>query len=359
MLSSHNSYHLAPGAAINQLLSSPLAQSMLQPELFLPQAWQYSHRSLTQQLDEGVRSLELDVHADPEGGRYAQSAGLRLAGQSGVLDVPELREPGFKVFHLPDFDFNSTCFLLTDCLAEVRRWSERNPGHLPVVIFVETKQPGDVAAALGPDAVATIEAMLAASLLPGPDSLTPSLELNASGLAALEDEIRSVFDGASLLTPDNVAALLPGAGAVGLAEHLLVPPSNASCPWPDLDVMRGKVLFALTFGGEEQAAVYEELHPPGSPGALFWPVSSSGFDAPWPAVFYNSALSLGPEEAKAAGAPPGGLPANISAYIDEWVEESNQRAGEGYIVRARADQDTSKPPLCVPIGPGCCNLLKV
>jgi hypothetical protein len=63
------------------------------------------------------------VHADPEGGRYAQSAGQRLAGQSGLLDVPALRQPGFKVFHLPDFDFNSTCFLLTDCLAEVRRWS--------------------------------------------------------------------------------------------------------------------------------------------------------------------------------------------------------------------------------------------
>lgn len=61
------------------------------------------------------------------------------------------------------------------------------------------------------------------------------------------------------------------------------------------------------------------------------------------------------------------LAANISAtfassilpQIDEWVEESNMRASEGYNVRARADQDTSKPPLCLPIGPGCCNLLKV
>ena len=123
----------------------------------------------------GVRSLELDVHADPQGGPDAQSAGLRLAGQSGVLDVPALRQPGFKVgggpvvavgsqpaveaflllpcrcvlgsaawraspnvrylasyplpanppqvFHLNDFDYNSTCLLLTDCLAEVQRWS--------------------------------------------------------------------------------------------------------------------------------------------------------------------------------------------------------------------------------------------
>ena len=119
-----------------------------------------------------------------------------------------------QVFHLPDFDFNSTCWLLADCLGEVRRWSgaaspllltpiaaarratlvpalvllarrrrgcptaclqhpaapvgrcacaERNPGHLPVVIYIEAKQPDDVAAALGPDAVAAIEALLAAS----------------------------------------------------------------------------------------------------------------------------------------------------------------------------------------------------
>jgi len=45
----------------------------------------------------GVRAIELDVHADPQGGRYAQSAGLRLAGQSAVLEVPQLLLPGFKV----------------------------------------------------------------------------------------------------------------------------------------------------------------------------------------------------------------------------------------------------------------------
>ena len=39
-------------------------------------------------LHAGVRSVELDVHADPEGGRYAQSAGLRLAGRSGLLAAP-------------------------------------------------------------------------------------------------------------------------------------------------------------------------------------------------------------------------------------------------------------------------------
>ncbi len=73
--------------------------------------------------------------------------------------------------------------------------------------------------------------------------------------------------------------------------------------------------------------MYEELHPPGSPGGLFWPVSSLGFDAPWPAVFYTSALSLGPEEAKAAGAPPGGLPANVSAYVSRQGQETTMHGG--------------------------------
>ncbi len=44
----------------------------------------------------GVRGFEIDVHADPEGGRYAQVAGLRLAGLNGTLPYRDLYEPGFK-----------------------------------------------------------------------------------------------------------------------------------------------------------------------------------------------------------------------------------------------------------------------
>lgn len=34
---------------------------------------------------------------DPHGGLYAQAAGLKLANESGWLDDPELKLPGFKV----------------------------------------------------------------------------------------------------------------------------------------------------------------------------------------------------------------------------------------------------------------------
>lgn len=44
----------------------------------------------------GVRGFEIDIHADPEGGRYAQVAGLRLAGLNGTLPYRDLYEPGFK-----------------------------------------------------------------------------------------------------------------------------------------------------------------------------------------------------------------------------------------------------------------------
>lgn len=45
----------------------------------------------------GVRGVEIDVHADPEGGLYSAAAGLRLAGVNGYRNDSELFEPGFKV----------------------------------------------------------------------------------------------------------------------------------------------------------------------------------------------------------------------------------------------------------------------
>lgn len=64
VLGSHNSYHLAPPAellaALGGLADGPLL------------AWQSSQATLTQQLDAGVRALELDAYWDPQGGAYAQ-----------------------------------------------------------------------------------------------------------------------------------------------------------------------------------------------------------------------------------------------------------------------------------------------
>lgn len=41
------------------------------------------------------------------------------------------------MFHIPDIDFNSTCYTLKDCLQEVKDWSSANPDHIPVFISIE------------------------------------------------------------------------------------------------------------------------------------------------------------------------------------------------------------------------------
>ena len=45
----------------------------------------------------GVRSLEIDIFPDPNGGTYDQSVVLRLAGVDGWMNDSALQQPGFKV----------------------------------------------------------------------------------------------------------------------------------------------------------------------------------------------------------------------------------------------------------------------
>jgi hypothetical protein len=138
VLATHNSYHETVDPAVRALLGGPLGRALVPQSNFLPEAWEYSHLTLKQQLDRGVRALELDAHADPEGGRYAQPAGLALAGVAAPLDNKSAwAKPGFKVFHAVDFDFRSSCATLVSCLGAVRRWSDSHPTHAPITIFLE------------------------------------------------------------------------------------------------------------------------------------------------------------------------------------------------------------------------------
>lgn len=127
VLGTHNSYHSAPPQDLfSQFgsLAAPLQARRLAPVLaccscrcrrscsgsrqstpaLLPlplplprQAWQYSHAPLAQQLDAGVRALELDAYWDPApAGLYGQAAALRMLGRSGWLPGAEFTQPGFK-----------------------------------------------------------------------------------------------------------------------------------------------------------------------------------------------------------------------------------------------------------------------
>jgi|GEM_PF-1156615 len=162
------------------------------PRMALARGWRYSHVPLRQQLEaQGVRQIELDV-------RY--SGGQVVVG------------------HLPLIDGRSTCRTLAGCLAQVKAWSDANPSHLPLFVFIEPKE-----------------------------HLTPS---NLDGrLEVLDQTIAKVFPREALLTPHDV---------VGKARSLKEAIQTRG--WPSLESTRGKVVFVL-FGRENHTRAYGEGRP--------------------------------------------------------------------------------------------------
>jgi hypothetical protein len=220
VVGSHNSYHLRPDPAVLDGIAA-FAGEQAAREL------DYEHLPLTEQLDEhGVRQLEIDVYADPDGGRFAQRPLAALVGLPTESGEPDLDRPGFKVLHQVDVDFASTCLTFVACLSEVEAWSSQNPDHVPVMVMVETKQQSLSEATGG-----SVDAL-------GVD-LTEVLTFDRATFDALEAEILSVFDRDRIITPDDVRG-----EAATLEEAVL-----AGDAWPTLDDAAGKVLFSLVDTG--------------------------------------------------------------------------------------------------------------
>lgn len=189
VIGTHNSYHLRPP---DEIMEAMMAASRR------VEAWDYSHLPLDKQLDNGVRSFELDLHHFTE---------------------------GFAVMHVPVVDEESSCPLFRDCLEVVRAWSHGHPGHFPISFLLEFKIDE---AALGGK---------------------PLKKLDAAMLDSLEQEIVSVFPRDGILAPDDVrgnAQTLRDA----VQEH----------GWPEVKETLGKVFFVLHNRTELRAA-YTEGHP--------------------------------------------------------------------------------------------------
>lgn len=235
VLGSHNSYHVRPRRAAFE-------------------EWEYTHLPLDQQFaTQGIRQIELDVFADPDGGLYANPVGAR----GEAFDVPELSSPGFKVLHVQDLDFRSNCWTFVDCLTSVKLWSDANPTHVPLMILVEAKD--DI-------------------LFPG---LTVPVQIGAPELDALDAEILSVFPIEQIITPDEVRG-----------AHATLEEAVTTDGWPTLGESRGRVLFALDNGGRVKAA-YIAGHP-SLAGRLLFTDSSPGEPE---AAFVKRNGPLGNEEA--------------------------------------------------------------
>ncbi len=222
---SHNSYHVAPEAPILQWLAwGASVVPEIASALGDPQQLNYTHAPLTTQLERGVRSFELDIFADPTGGRFANP----LLPQLLHLDVARptgMDAPGMKVVHIQDIDFRSTCPTLVGCLGELRAWSDANPDHLPIVINLELKDDE----------------------LPAPFDGTSIVEFDAAQLDAVDAEIAGVL-GDRLITPDDVR---------GDAPDLRTAVSTVG--WPSVAESRGRFLFFID--NADTRDLYLQGHP--------------------------------------------------------------------------------------------------
>jgi hypothetical protein len=270
VLGTHNSYHIAP--------APPMLAALGERSRNID----YTHRPLVEQLERGIRKFELDVFADPEGGRYARPAAFRMV--KGLDPVgPRLLEPGFKVLHTQDVDYRTTCDTLKGCLTMIRDWSTSHPWHVPIMVMIEAKDatPDD------PDGIGFVK----------------PIPVGVAELRALDDEIRSVFDNNHVVTPDRVRG-----GHATLAEAI------RSGGWPVLRAVRGKLLFALD-NTDQHRIDYLRGNPSLEGRMLF--VSSA---PPEPsAAFIKMNEALGEEEGRI-----------------------RQRVREGFLVRTRADIPTDE-----------------
>ena len=243
VIGSHNSYHAGLGPHEMEFLRArnPKAADALS----------YSHPALDQQLNDGVRQIELDIYADSKGGLYSHPAWPKLMADAGIARDPDFDpqhlfdKPGFKVMHVQDLDYRSNCQPFIGCLQTVRRWSKAHPGHLPIFILIETKESRE-----HPE------------FMTQPEAFTPEI------FNALDAEIRSVFREEEIITPDQVR------GARSTLEEAVLKDG-----WLCLQRSLGKVVFLMD--QRKVGPIYVQGHPalrgrviftnarPGEPDAAF------------------------------------------------------------------------------------------
>ena len=275
VIGSHNSYHAGFAPSERKYLE------MKNPKTL--RSLDYHHPPLGDQLSGGVRQVEIDIFADPNGGRFAHPSIVRKVAAAGLPADPdfdphhEMDKPGFKVMHVQDLDERSTCHTFVACLKDIRTWSKQHPHHLPIFILVETKEdtPRDL-----PDAVKA-------------ETFTPEL------FDAMDAEIRSVFQPSEIITPDEVR---------GNAPSLVEAVHGGN--WPTLAKARGRVIFLMD--QQHVGPIYTQGHP-----------SLRG------RILFTNAIP---------GAPD-------AAFVEQnggSVEEINALVKQGYLVRTRTDESTEQ-----------------
>lgn len=271
VIGSHNSYKIA--------IEKPLLQYLSQIDSAMAMSLEYEHPSLTDQLNLGLRNLELDVFHDPIGGRYSSPKGLDIVTAMGKKPLPfdneKLNLPGLKTFHVQDIDFRSHQLLFKDGLQEIKKWSDKNTSHTPIIVLINAKD-SEV-----------------------PQTIKP-LPFTKAALDSLDMEIRSVFPEEQLITPDLVRE-----------NYSTLEKAILEKGWPLLASVKGRFLFVLD-ENEEKTERYVQGHPSLKNRALF------------------------------VNAPEGDPEAAFRIINDpvKDFERIKELVAKGYIVRTRADAGT-------------------
>jgi hypothetical protein len=274
VLGTHNSYHVQADPFVFQQIANV--------SLAIAQTLEYTHIPLPDQFDtQGIRQIELDVFADPDGGLYASPLGLRLETGDPNARIATLEAPGLKVLHVQDIDYRTTCETFVECLQTVKAWSDAHPLHMPIMILIEAKDdqlPNNI----------------------GYDFVVP-IPIGAAELDGIDAEIRSVFPPSRLITPDDVRG-----------SHATLAEAVRSDGWPTLAAARGKVLFCLD--NASRRPLYLEGHPSLQGRVMFSNASVDVDDAAF--IEFND--SVGSFDA---------IQAAVAA---------------GFVVRTRSDADTNE-----------------
>lgn len=192
----------------------------------------YGYRRLGEQLEAGIRSLELDVR---------------------------LRRGRFELSHVPMVDHASVAPDLELALEELRLFSVHHPDHLPILILMEIKSDWmRLDLALQPIGTAELRAL---------DQL---IERKLSDRLHRPRDLMAHFQAAETSTEDgNLRAMIQSRG------------------WPTLASLRGKFIFVLHAG--ESTAPYAALDPTLQTQAMFPSVTAAGTDRDYAAfVIHNS-----------------------------------------------------------------------
>lgn len=233
-LTSQNSYRIGTYEPLYNAIDKGLG---LFSKYKQPAGWDYTHETLEDQLNKyNIRGLEFDVYYDPDGGLFYHRAGNRLVGEPTASGIPELNDPGFKILHRPDFDYQSHHYTFKSALTAVKNWSDANKDHLPLTILVEPKDDAYVSAAT--------------LLIPG-DLLTRPKLITPAALDFIDREIEEIFgkNAKKIMTPDEVR------GDFETLEEAILTEG-----WPKLKDARGKILFVLDNSGFEKS-YYLNGHP--------------------------------------------------------------------------------------------------